>query len=114
MTPSSDTQPAHSSYLEAVRRIEALTHEIRRDGLGAAREGWGRLHRGAGTARRAERAALGAAPPRRVDRADTIIDSARALPIRPEKDDLAVQDVGHAPTEVCSSFQTPERPPPPE
>lgn len=38
MTPPTDTQPsppAPPSYLEAVRRIEALTHEIRRDGLSA-------------------------------------------------------------------------------
>lgn len=35
MTPASDTQPSPQTFLEAVRRIEGLTHEIRRDGLAA-------------------------------------------------------------------------------
>lgn len=35
MNKSSSPQPSPSSYLEAVRRIEVLTHEIRRDGLAA-------------------------------------------------------------------------------
>ena len=35
MTPTPDAQLSAPSFLEAVRRIEALTHEIRRDGLAA-------------------------------------------------------------------------------
>lgn len=35
MKTSDPAQPCSLSYLDAVRRIEALTHEIRRDGLAA-------------------------------------------------------------------------------